>query len=75
MAIAKRLGQKCSSKFYQAHSFKINEGDESEEWGNGKQIAVFYPWGNKWPSVSAITKPDPNSEFLNPFASRHHQLF
>ena len=32
---------------------------------SGKQIAVFYPWGNKWPSVSAITKPDPNSEFLN----------
>ena len=25
--------------------------------------------------MSAITKPDPNSEFLNPFASRHHQLF
>ena len=35
---------------------------------SGKQIAVFYPWGNKWPSVSAITKPDPNSEFLNQLA-------
>ena len=44
-------------------------------WVSGKQIAVFYPWGNKWPSVSAITKPDPNSEFLNPFASRRQQLF
>ena len=44
-------------------------------WVSGKQIAVFYPWGNKWPSVSAITKSDPNSKFLNPFASRHHQLF
>ena len=40
---------------------------------SGKQIAVFYPWGNKWPSVSAITKPDPNSEFLNPIAFRHQQ--
>ena len=37
---------------------------------SGKQIAVFYPWGNKWPSVSAITKPDPNSEFLNQLTFR-----
>ena len=37
---------------------------------SGKQIAVFYPWGNKRPSVSAITKPDPNSKFLNQLTSR-----
>ena len=42
---------------------------------SGKQIAVFYPWGNKWPSVSAITKPDPNSEFLNQLAFRFRSFW